>query len=181
MGHPLEGFVASAPVLRGAAARIPGARVRPLGSGLALLPSTGAFFDFVTRGDVSPLPAPFRPFTLLSLPLLEWATRLSRQGPVAYVESDFHEGLGSQAAVVWAGGRLLLEPLDSRLLLEEGRVVCRGALGGAVNAALRALGVVASPPQDELEATGLGEYRPRRDDRNAWRGARPECAASAAS
>jgi hypothetical protein len=159
LGHPLDGFVASESLLNEAAARIPGIRVRPLSSGLGLLASTGAFFDFVTKGDASPLPAAFRPFSFLSLPLLDWATRLSRRGPLAYVESDYFGGVGSQVAVVWSGGRILLEPFDSRLLMEGERVVRKGSLGGAANAALRALGVIASPPQDELQAVGLGEYR----------------------
>lgn len=163
VGHQLEGFVASVPVLTGAAAPIPGARVRPLAAGLGLLPSSDAFFDHVTRGDASPVPPEFEAFSLLSQPLIDWATRLSREGPVAYVETDFFGGVGTQAAVVWAGGRILLSPLDSSHAWEDGRVVRHGTQGGAVNAALRALGVVASPPKDEFEAVGLGDYRGTED------------------
>ncbi|MFE4720491.1 hypothetical protein ACFRLW_29550, partial [Streptomyces sp. NPDC056728] len=81
--------------------------------------------------------------------LAEW----SKEGPVAYAESEYFGGVGEENVAVWRDGRLALGPLH---LLEgesppaEGTPVCR---------ALRALGVLAGERDDEFASAGLGEHR----------------------
>lgn len=87
------------------------------------------------------------------------AAAASTGGALAYVEADFFGGVGTQAAVVWDGGRLVLGPLSARL--GPGRPRPRRAW--PINRALRTLGVRAGAHVDEFEAADLGRHRETED------------------
>ncbi len=72
--------------------------------------------------------------------------------PVAYVETDYFGGSGIQSAALWRGGGL--EFVASEYSSPWVAPVVR-----PINTALRMLGVVASPEQDEFDAIALGEFR----------------------
>jgi hypothetical protein len=73
------------------------------------------------------------------------ARQLSRSAPVAYVETNYFGGAGSQAATVFSGGpRVLRRPR---------------AAYGPINEALRALGVPREGGYDPFDTLGLGRYR----------------------
>jgi hypothetical protein len=69
----------------------------------------------------------------------------------AIIQTDYFGGAGSQVAAVY-----------------RGRATVMPATYGAINAALRHLGVVARPGQDEFDTVGLGRHRsfPSLDDRD---------------
>ncbi|GHO49836.1 hypothetical protein KSX_79990 [Ktedonospora formicarum] len=76
------------------------------------------------------------------------ACQLSVIGPVAYVEAEFFADAGGQSAIVWQQRQIILA------LQEDGI--------GAINTALRYLGVQASSPTswfDEFSMVGLGRER----------------------
>jgi hypothetical protein len=78
---------------------------------------------------------------------------LSFKTPIAYVEADFAGGGGEQRAVVWHNGKIVLLP--------ETNSVFGGIpdAGGAINMALRFIGVQPQPPWDEFSSSGIGKHR----------------------
>ena len=74
------------------------------------------------------------------VPVLE---ELSRHGPVAYVESEYHGGDGEQCSIVWRDG----ERGDT----EHGSY--------AVNSALARIGVTREGEMDCFDTLGLGRHR----------------------
>jgi hypothetical protein len=79
--------------------------------------------------------------------------RLTAGSSMAYIETDYFGSVGTQSAVVWRDGQLAMQPvtLDAK--------VARPPQFWPINAALRALGVVAQPPDDEFTVFGLMNYR----------------------
>jgi hypothetical protein len=77
----------------------------------------------------------------------------SAGGPVAYVGAEYFGGTGTQRAVVWAGGVLVLGPLqnaDDEPFPAE---------GSPISQALRRLGVQRGEAFDEFAAAGLQQHR----------------------
>jgi len=84
--------------------------------------------------------------------LVALLTDLSLQGPVGYVETDYFGGVGTQAAAAFSDGVPIvvvgaadISPVAQTL--------------GAINAAMRALGVMRRKSRDEFDAVGLGQFR----------------------
>ena len=65
--------------------------------------------------------------------------------PFAIIETDYHGGHGAQAAAVYHGDSALMAPVN--------------AASGAINDALRTLGVERRAPMDEFDTFGLGHHR----------------------
>lgn len=92
---------------------------------------------------------PFLPLTdegSAGLPsnVAELGRMLSERSQVAYVEAEYFGGKGSQAAVRFAMGALVDQPLLD---------------ADAINQALRWLGVRCTDASDEFDAAGLGVHR----------------------
>ncbi|MER6357769.1 hypothetical protein ABT186_39740 [Streptomyces sp. NPDC001634] len=81
--------------------------------------------------------------------LADW----SAAGPVAYVEAEYFGGVGEQHAAVWVTG----PSCWVRSARPEGEPFA--AAGSPISQALRRLGVVAAPSQDEFSTVGLGRHR----------------------
>lgn len=149
MAYDLKAVIAEEQMLRRAARDLSAARLALIGQGLALMPMTHALFESVAHGGGGGalgfwrLPEPFEKT------LAAW----SADGPVAYVEAEYFGGVGEQRAAVWDGGTVALRPLQ----VEEGEPF--PADGSPVSRALRRLGVVAGPDEDEFSAVGLERHR----------------------
>ncbi|MFJ7149255.1 hypothetical protein ACIQVT_13805 [Streptomyces sp. NPDC100445] len=153
MGYALEAVIAGEEPARAVARAVPGARVVPLGRGLALVPVTDEVRAAVT-GGTGPATLGFRWLPAEFDALLAQGSAL---GPVAYVEAEYFGGVGEERAAVWSAGALALGPLDAptrRLFRRAAGPVCR---------ALRRLGVRRGPGRDEFEAVGLGRHRDTED------------------
>jgi hypothetical protein len=149
MGHYINGFIASLDQLSEAARRVAGARICPLQLGFAFLPLTA---------EVSSLDDPAADhdaFYRLTEPILEWAKKQSHRFPIAYIETDYFGGVGSQSAIVWRNGEIIFGPLQTAdvAFLSD----------GAISRALRALGVARRNAIDEFDELGLGSYRDNED------------------
>jgi hypothetical protein len=134
MGHCIQGFIARLEPLLAAARSLAGARVTPLAAGMGFLPLVGDWAD-LSQPAADPPEA-----THLTVPMAEWAAAFSRQFPIAYIETDYIGGVGSQVGVLWEGGQLVLTT-------------------ERINTALVRLGVVASGGTDEFDKIGLGWHR----------------------
>lgn len=69
------------------------------------------------------------------------------QVPLAHVETDYFGGAGDQSAAVW----------------DKGQKVYRRKATGAINEALRQIGVKEAGGMDRFDTVGLGKYRTNED------------------
>ncbi len=126
----------------------PGAGVVYLDQGIGMIPISEELLNAIERSETS-LGATKQPgFEFLSEVVLAWARRLSKGTTLAYLEAEFISGEGTESAVVWRDGVVVLGPL-------------RGT--GAVNRALRTLGVSVPSRREEFEVVGLGKHRSPED------------------
>ena len=152
MSHQIQGFIAAAESLRRAAVELPGAQVIPLSLGFSFLPVTEQL-----AGDLEP--APFEHLERLTTRLNAWAEKVSITIPVAYVETDYFGGEGCQAAMVWVEGRKVFGPFRTSDLWKDGKFMPTPLLEGAINQAVRFIGVKRGSVRDEFDALGLGKHR----------------------
>lgn len=126
----------------------PSAGVVHLGEGIGMIPLSEELLDAIEQDESLASVKSKSGFEFLSAGVVELARRLSRGTMIAYVEAEFISGEGTESSVVWRDGTVVLGPL-------------RGT--GAVNRALRAMGVSAPAGREEFEVVGLGKHRSPRD------------------
>jgi predicted secreted hydrolase len=90
---------------------------------------------------------------------MAFAQTASRDGALAYLETDYHGGDGSQSAVLWQGGDTALKPI----VMTSAAAGNRPRSTWPINAALRGLGVKVVQGFDEFDSFGLGAYRSHAD------------------
>ncbi|OIJ66102.1 hypothetical protein [Streptomyces mangrovisoli] len=149
MGYELHAVIAEGEALRGAARHLPAARPASIGQGLSLMPVTDALSGSVADGSGAGALGFWRLPAGFEKTLAAW----SAGGPVAYVEAEYFGGVGEQRAAVWDDGTLALGPLH----VEEGQPF--PPAGSPISQALRRLGAVANPGEDEFSAVGLDRHR----------------------
>lgn len=155
MSHVLSAFVCPERIARDMVDRIGIVSAVRLNQGLALVP----LGDEVCEG-YRPTVSPEAPEADLATDLdgfylteeLEWlAATLSKEGPVAYVQTDYFGGIGSQGAIVWKDGRVVYGPERSWDVPVSPQ--------HPINRALRFLRVEPRGHVDAFEAVGLDWYR----------------------
>ena len=156
MGHYIQGFIAEAGAMLKAASQLKQACCVPLKLGYCFLPITD---EVAAETD----DAPHEVLQRLTTPLIEWAQRTSRETPIAYIETEYHGGMGSQSSIVWSGGTCILGPLETVDGYRDGKVVETPLLEGAINQAMRQLGIERGDIRDEFDALGLGWNRSNDD------------------
>jgi hypothetical protein len=142
MGYYLQAFIGKADALGKHTSEFQHARLIPLTQGMALIPLTDDLHDEIGSGDEA------ERFEKLSPAVEQWAQRISSGAPIAYIEAEIFGGVGEQSAVVWSGSLRVIEPIHSQ---------------GAINQALRFLGVRIDSAHDEFDAVGLGQHRDTHD------------------
>jgi hypothetical protein len=147
MGHCIQIIVAEAAVAARLVQRWPGATTVALPLGYCALPLTEPLYDALAAalppgaadaGDVRFARAPDGVG-------LEFAAASREVGPLAYLETNYFGGAGSQVAGAWRDG--------------EVRALEYSTHTGPIDAALRVLGVTPAPGQDAFDALGLGAFR----------------------
>ncbi len=83
-------------------------------------------------------------FEFLTPPVESCLLALSKGSAIAYMETEYFGGEGFERSAVFRDSELALGPLDG---------------AGAINGALRVLGVAAQPGQQEFDVVGLGRHR----------------------
>jgi len=122
----------------------PGACVVHLERGIGMIPISEELLYDIEQDDSSLDATKEHGFEFLSNVLSAWVQSLSQGTTLAYLEAEFISGEGTESAVVWRDGVRVLGPL-------------RGT--GAVNRALRTLGVSVPSRREEFEVVGLGRHR----------------------
>ncbi|KAK3192241.1 hypothetical protein K4F52_001871 [Lecanicillium sp. MT-2017a] len=162
MGYSLEGLVTST-----IAAEMQLLPTVPLRQGLSLIPLPK---NEQAHGDVTRQMADT--FMQLSSKTYGLALRMSYNAPVAYLEAELFAAAGTQSAVVWRNGVVVLGPMihdtDSGGLWADPDKPCAS---WPFNAALRLLGVQGEDV-DEFDTIGLGQHRHTKD----WIPAKPPSA-----
>jgi hypothetical protein len=153
MAHSISGFIARQDELVAAARNFPKARVCPLHLGYGFLPLTQ---DFAPCDDPA---AEYEVLYRLTAPVAAWAVEKSNQFPLAYVQTHFFGGTGTQCAVVWGDGILSFGPVETVHNYQTPTPL----LEGAINRAVRFLGVKRGHARDEFEALALNLYRNNED------------------
>ena len=105
---------------------------------------TGALFDDITELYDAPDREEASPLTYFTS-AIRWAMEeASWTGPLAYIETDYAGGYGTQAGVLIERGRIVMGPMEGP---------------GSINNLLHDLGVWHRPGEDEFTALGLNHYR----------------------
>lgn len=142
MGHSVQLIIGREPAVGQFLKAWPAARSVALADGWMAVPVDEALYDAIAAG--APGAARDAAFDS-SLPGLETALAeaTAQGGALAYVETEYFGGQGSQSAGAWVDG------LPRRA--ERGI--------GAINSALRAIGVAARDGMDAFDTIGLGARR----------------------
>lgn len=154
MGHAINGFIARYEALVAASRDLQNSRVCHLGAGFGFLPLTQ---DVTSMDDPA---AGYEFVDRLTAPMAAWAGDQSRLFPLAYVQTDYHGGIGSQCAVVWREGSVCFGPVETVDSYEK----VTPLLKGAINRAAHLLGVKRGDARDEFDALGLNLHR----DNEGW-------------
>jgi hypothetical protein len=132
--------------LKSGLAGVPGTRVIDLNGGLGMVPLSEALLREIQRewrgSEGSTQVAGV--FEFLTPPVENWVRALSTGSAVLYMETEYFGGEGFERSAVFRDSNVVLGPLDG---------------AGAVNRALRALGIAAKPGQEEFDLVGLGRHR----------------------
>lgn len=109
--------------------------------------------------------SPVKPFEELTPSIVKLAKDLSWHGKVAFVETSYHGGRGSQASIVWDSGRCVLGALFScdyevsAETLETATLVER-----SINEALKFIGIYKHDDKfDEFHTARLTGFRDNED------------------
>ena len=153
MGHAIQIFVAPLRALRAFQQAVPEVQLYALtpAAPLLVLPLTEDLHDALHRayGTGEWLERGPR----LTSSDLAFAANASVAGALAYLETDYFGGTGEQSAVVWQYGRLSFGPAHMA------SDAPRPPHLRPINAALKALGLIAARGLDEFDTFGLGHYR----------------------
>lgn len=152
MGHRINGIVAAHGPLTAVARDVANASVCRLGLGFGFLP---LMEEVASLDDLS---AALQGLCLLTAPMASWAVEQSKNFPIAYIETEYFGGIGRQSAAVWRNGTLVFGPEQT-----GNEDAATPLLDGAINRAVRLLGVNRGNACDEFEALGLNKYRSNED------------------
>lgn len=158
MSHSVSVIMAREELLAGVIGRLPGATLHPAAQQVALIPVDSALLERL--GPLTQVHA--ESFRLLTSALEALLAQWSRNGPVAYLETNYFGGLGSQASALWRRGSLELGPLIHDTT--PGHKMVRTAVRDLpINTVIRALGVTSSGSMDEFDTVGFGGVRSNQD------------------
>jgi hypothetical protein len=161
MGYELRAFIARFGTFETTQALSPCITVAPLNQGFELLYNDDLFetaLESVNKLPEDGFSEPF-PYSLLSATSVDWAIQLSRHQPIAYVVADYFGGAGSQQAIVWKDGQIVMMDAPQGI----GGYPTTPENSFPINVALRALGVVRSATDDEFVELGLLQCQDRED------------------
>ena len=150
MGHYISGIIAPISLLREFSVEKALHMPTHLYADFGFLPLSDSHLDalFPEQGGFD------SEMTYLSTALRKTLEVLSEKATVAYIETAYLGGTGSQGAAAFASGQCLME--------SEGTEVgsLSKSVGGPISKALRLLGVVrGANDRDEFATTGLGRHR----------------------
>jgi hypothetical protein len=158
MGHMISVFIGRPDILRLIANDICHSCVVELSQGFSLLPIDLNILDQCTPSRDNQLHSEYSEFNELFPELIASARQHAINDPVAYVETDYFGGHGTQAAILWRGSTIY-GPFLSDTKDEKDQFRTTPDTERAINRVLQRLGVKRDVTQDEFDALGLGRFR----------------------
>lgn len=149
MGHSVQLIIGRGEAVQVFLRQWPGSRAVELLDGWQAIPVEDALYTAIEAkapGATRPPGLDMSPFGLE----LALAAATEAGGGLAYVETEYWGGQGEQSAMAFVDGREAVAPQRAR------------GGGGAINQALRRIGVVRGA-DDEFDTVGLGERRSMED------------------
>src|ERR1700722_1644902 len=110
MAHAVNAIIVGIALKEAILGEIPGARAITLKKGFCLVPITDELFEVLASRSPDMKEISSESFRKFSGPLERVLESASLRGPVAYIETEYFGGTGTQAAAVWLDGRLLMPP-----------------------------------------------------------------------
>lgn len=100
-------------------------------------------------------------FDYLSPSIYELLIQESKNGKLAYIETDYFGGGGSQSAILFENEVIKIQPHKTETCWDEKNYSYYHKPEGdkAINIVLKELGVYKENGKDEFESIGLGNYR----------------------
>lgn len=145
MGHCIQIFIGEINILENIASNWDAANIIPLKQQFAMIFLTNQFFDDIEEMANTKDTLNDDRFLLLTSAIQEQILQpYSKNGMLAYLETDYFGGVGTQAGVLFENGERIEGPTDKE---------------GIINQILRKMGVCIEPGKDEFDSVGLGNYR----------------------
>src|SRR5262245_40171270 len=113
MGHALHAVIGRPAPIAQFASRWFSAHLVRLPQGFALVPLTESLHDEIVAAEKSEAPDLFPQFERLSASVEAALREASASGPLAYLETDYFGGCGTQSAVAWDRGSVLSVPFKT--------------------------------------------------------------------
>lgn len=148
MGHFIQAIVAPVSTARRLIDRWPELSACTHNGQHILFPIDSQLIDAKIGPNITPQETD-QTFTLRTVELRRLLAKLSADGILAYVETEYHGGQGGQGAVVIQDGKEIMPPEWSE--------------SDTINRALRLLGVGSTNTEDEFLMLGLGMSRDNDD------------------
>jgi hypothetical protein len=159
MGHVLHAVIGRRTAVAEFAGPWLSAHLVRLPQGFALVPLTESLFDEIAATGRSEAPDPFTQFERLSERVEVALKGASTTGPLAYIETDYFGGCGTQSAVAWDRRGILAGPFKTETSWSGSHHVVKPPGEWAINRVLAALGVVPAAEEDEFDTMSLGQFR----------------------
>lgn len=147
MGHTLRAIVGKAQPVAQLARNWRLARLVVLPQGFALVPVTTPLHQDIIDLFAEKLLKPHDDLALLSAALERVIRDASHGAQLAYIETDYFGGIGTQSAIGWENGAVACGPFGSN------------SNERPINTVLAWMGTIAYPGSDEFDALTLGRFR----------------------
>jgi len=158
MGHAISAFIGQYAPLRAIADALCHTHIATLSQGYNLLPIHIEVLDHCTFNLPGNLPDEYPEFIRLFPELIVVARQQAVHAPIAYIETDYFGGVGTQAAILWHRDGIY-GPFQTETKYEQNVVRVVPADQRAINRILRRLGAQRETAIDEFDALGLGRFR----------------------
>jgi len=124
-----------------------------LSQGLSMMFLTDDLFDKITELANLKYCQTYDGFVYLTSSIMAVLEEHSHQGKLAYFETDYFGGKGSQAAILYESGRQKFPAIITNDMVKSSSNVW------AVNTILKEFGVYRQDGKDEFDSIGLGDFR----------------------
>lgn len=138
------------------------AEIIDLSQGFSLVFLTDELYDGIEELVNSKLDVDYSEFFYyLSPSIYEVLVQESREGMIAYIETDYFGGVGRQSAILFENSKVKMEPLKTESFWDEKTYSYYHKPEGekAINLVLKELGVYKQKEKDEFDSVGLGNFR----------------------
>jgi len=163
MGHNIRAFLGENDSINSLAKNWRSSPVQ-LSQGLSMLLLTDKLFDDITESVNIHNTITIDGFTYLTSSIMFILEKYSQNGKLAYFETDYFGGTGTQSAVIFENGILLKTYKSDIDDIDTATPSPDRFLDKPINTVLRQFGVIRMAALDEFDTLGLGNYRNMPDD-----------------